>query len=103
MEGPVEKAIMKKDERIVKKVGDKYIMELVQVQEYNQNQVNKMLEDWQKAKEGYQIWLDNFDKHIEAGVKDLKYQLEIQKQKIEMDMKFIEEGIELWSNPQDGN
>ena len=94
------KGVMQKDNRHVILKDDKYKIFIEQEQLYTKEQVNNMIKGWQEKLEQYNKWLENFDIILEDGAKSVKDQLLLQKQKVELDKKYLEEGIALWFNPQ---
>jgi hypothetical protein len=69
---------------------------------YDEEAVNNMISSWKKQKEQYYTFLQNYEATIEDGIKKLHEQMELQKQKVITELQYIEEGLKLWENPQQG-
>lgn len=88
---------------VVKRDDGKYVMTFHQVQEYDPENVEAMIADFNKKLTDYQAWLDKFDEHVKAGNELLLQQLTAQKIKLEGEVQNLKEGIELWSNVRSQN
>ena len=92
---------VKKEERKVVVNRGNYIFTFEQEQHYDKKTVDNMIESWNNKKKELQMFLDNFDKTIEDGIKAMKAQMEQQKEKVMEDMENVDAGITLWGNPKD--
>jgi hypothetical protein len=94
---------LEKDERIVTKNTDgTYTIELSQVQRYPAEVVKKMLDSWRTDIKDKEQWLKDFEIKKQQAITEATQQLELMKLKIEQDLVFLKEGIELWSKPKHG-
>lgn len=85
---------MIKDNRtVIKGKNGKFYLTLDQEQVYDAETVKNMIEGWKTQKEQYKIFLNNYDKTLEQGIIELKAQMEKQKQKVEIELNFIDEGL----------
>jgi len=86
------------DERKVVRRGEKLIFKFQQEQEYEKDMDKTLIENWQKEMHEKKSWIKNYPKHLEQAQKQVEKELIAMKDKMETDLKNIEEGIKIWSN-----
>lgn len=90
-----------KDVRRVIKKENGYVFSLEQEQVYEKAAVENMIAAWKDQERKYGLFLENYEHTIEAGIAQLKEQMQTQKDKVLKDLTFVKEGIVLWENPEE--
>ncbi len=90
-----------KNFREVVKRGDKIIFKLTQEQEYEPSVRENLLKEWEKELKEKKEWLKKFEEHKKLAMEETSKQMDMLKEKIERDIKNLNEGIEIWKNVKD--
>ena len=89
------------DERkVIKQKDGTYKFTHYEVQIYPEEAVEKMLDNWKREKSEQTDWLKGYDDELDRMKQQSDVQLNAMRQKINENLESLEEGLELWLNPE---